>query len=119
MRTTCLPLSKCNQQRFSNYLKPLTYCGLNSLTGEDNFCCDKSDAVNEILQPEPPIFTKSNGQSWPCEDHTKMCKKWVKDHPGSCNPGSEHYEFMKYACMESCKICKDHVSYFRNLLCEI
>ena len=116
MRTTCLPLSKCNQQRF---LKPPTYCGLNSLTGEDNFCCDKSDAVNEILQPEPPIFTKSNGQSWPCEDHTKMCKKWVKDHPGSCNPGSEHYEFMKYACMESCEICKDHVSYFGNLLCGI
>ena len=96
-------------------MEPPTYCGLNSQTGEDNFCCARSGAVNEISQPEPPIFTKPNGRSWPCEDHTEMCQKWVKDHPGSCNPGSEHYEFMKYACMESCQICKDHVRYFRFL----
>ena len=104
----CRPLSKCDQKSLSNPIKPPTYCGFNSQTGEDSFCCTGSGAdLDDLFQP--PIFKKPNGQSWQCEDQTEMCKKWAKDHPDSCNPGNEHYEFMKFACMESCQICKDQV----------
>ena len=104
-------MSQCDKQSLSNPLKPPTYCGFDSQTGEDNFCCAGSGAVVNDLH-QPPVFEKSNGQAWQCEDQTEMCKKWVKDHPDSCNPGNEHYEFMKFACMESCQICKDQVTYF-------
>ena len=110
VETKCRPLSQCDQKSFTNPLKPPAYCGLNSQTGEDKFCCVGSGAVFDDL-PQPPIFEKTNGQSWKCEDQTEMCKKWAKDHPDSCNPGNEHYEFMKFACMESCQICKDQVRY--------
>ena len=109
--TKCHPLSQCDQQSLSNPLEPPTYCGFNSQTGEDNFCCTGSTGAEFDEFSQPPIFVKPNGQSWQCEDQTEMCKKWVRDYPDSCNPGNDNYGFMKFACMESCQICKDQVIY--------
>ena len=99
-----------------------TYCTDSSKTDQDHFCCDKNYTIIEQNHvgddvphlKEPPIFTKANDKPWPCVDHTKMCKTWAKTHPDSCKPGDDHYEFMKLACMESCQICKDHVSKTRK-----
>ena len=60
------------------------------------------------------IFELYFNRTYPCEDHTDMCKTWANNQPESCNPGNEHYDFMKLACMDSCKICQDHVSNMKN-----
>ena len=107
----CLPMSQCNLQNLSNSDEPPISCGFSDQTGEDHFCCaEKSSAEsnngNNIV-PQPPLFNQS-GQAWPCVDHTEMCPKWIK----GCDPDHESYEFMKFACMETCGICKNEVSYF-------
>ena len=126
--TECLPLSQCDLNSLNSGDSPPTYCADSSKTGQDHFCCIKRSKIHstdfggdvsyEPHVPQPPLtknfstkfFTNFNGESWPCTDHTEMCKTWAKTHPDSCNPGNKHYEFMKLACMESCQICKDHVS---------
>ena len=115
----CLPLSQCDLNSLNSEDFPPTYCADSSQTEQDHICCAKNCKIlmpdhvaGDVPHvPQPPLFTKANGESlWPCVDHTEMCQTWVKNHPDSCNPGNDHYEFMKLACMESCQVCKDHVS---------
>ena len=103
----CLPMSQCNLQNLSDSDEPPLSCGFSDHTGEDNFCCvEKNLTVEDISIPQPPLFNQT-GKAWPCEDHTEMCKKWKK----GCKPDHESYEFMKFACMETCEICKNDVRY--------
>ena len=115
--TECLPLSQCDLNVINSDDSPPTYCKDSSKTGENHFCCMKkskigtSNQVGDVLHVrQERLFTKYYNGTYPCEDHTDMCKTWANNQPESCNPGNEHYDFMKLACMDSCKICKDHVS---------
>jgi len=113
--TECLPLSQCDLTSINSDESPPTYCKDSSKTREDHFCCKKS---SKILMPDHDgdashvrqqrIFELYFNRTYPCEDHTDMCKTWANNQPESCNPGNEHYDFMKLACMDSCKICQDH-----------
>ena len=108
---TCLRMSQCNMQNLSDSDEPPLSCGFDKHAREDKFCCaENSSAESEVGSnntPQSPQFNQS-GQAWPCVDHTEMCAKWVK----GCDPNHESYQFMKYACMETCKICKNDVRYF-------
>ena len=126
--TECLPLSHCDLNSLNSDDSPPTYCKPESdsrQTEQDHFCCTKREHVQLQPDPQSPIFTKFynflnftnvNDESWPCADHTEMCQTLAKTNQDSCNPGNEHYEFMKLACMESCQICKEHVSSSTNIL---
>ena len=110
--TECLPLSQCDSTYINSDESPPTYCKDSSATGEDHFCCMKNSNIsmppNQVR--EQRLFTKFYNTNWRCADHTDMCQTWVNFHPDSCNPESEHYDFMKLACMDTCKVCKDNVS---------
>ena len=110
--TKCLPMSQCNLKILSDSDKPPTFCGLSDKTGEDKFCCAGNDTAESQIGndsiPQRPLFNQS-GKAWPCEDHTEMCKKWAVK--GGCDPTHDSYSFMKFACMESCGICKNNVRY--------
>ena len=113
--TKCLPMSQCNLKNLSDSDKAPSYCGFSDQTGEDQFCCAENDSVGNNSIPQPPRFNQS-GKAWPCEDHTEMCTKWATK--GGCDPIHDSYSFMKFACMESCGICNNNVSYsmFRPLI---
>ena len=111
-------MSKCNLQDILNSTAPPIPCndGINGKfsrqTGEDYFCCTEDfSGSSNVGTPQLPIYKTANGQPWPCVDHVDQCKQWVKEHPDSCSPEHGSFEFMKLACMESCKICEENVSY--------
>ena len=91
-----------------NSTTPPIPCKFSRQTGEDYFYCteDISESQNAGI-PQLPIYKTANGQPWPCVDFVHQCKQWIKDHPDSCSPEHESFGFMKLACMESCKICRD------------
>ena len=108
-------MSQCNLKDLSDSDEAPFYCGFSDQTGEDQFCCAENDSVGNNSIPQPPRFNQS-GKAWPCEDHTEMCTKWATK--GGCDPIHDSYSFMKFACMESCGICNNNVSYsiFRPLI---
>ena len=113
--TECLPLSQCDLTYINSDESPPTYCKDSSKTGQDHFCCTKNSKIrtpNQVRQQR--IFPLFYNRTYPCEDHTDMCKTWANNQPQSCNPGNKQYDFMKFACMDSCKICQDDVSNQKN-----
>ena len=88
---------------FSGDTPPLT-CGYDNETGKDKFCCFDNENLNSTL------VVVAQTPQFPCQDHTTLCEKWLRSHPGSCHPSHRSYEFMRVACMESCGRCEDKVS---------
>ena len=108
--SACKTMTECSLQDFSNSTPP-AFCGFDQESGDDKFCCQSKGPL--FKTPQAPQFPL-NGQARPCQDHTEVCSKWVKDHPESCSPNHSSYEFMKTACSKSCQKCVDCVDNFAN-----
>ena len=106
----CKRMTECSLQDFSNSTPP-AFCGFDQESGEDKFCCQSKGPLFQT--PQAPQFPL-NGRARPCQDHTEVCSKWVKDHPESCSPDHSSYEFMRTACSKSCQKCTDCVDNFAN-----
>ena len=92
-----------------NNSSPPKFCGFDEF-GDDTLCC--SDLNGEPFKPtlQTPKYPINDPKLFGCADHTSACSKWAKDHPESCLPGHDSYEFMRSACQKSCKRCLADVS---------
>ena len=108
--SACKPITECSVQDFNNSTPP-AFCGFDPNTGDDRFCCQSQGDLYQ--SPQAPLFPQQ-GQARPCQDHTEVCAKWVKEHPDSCTPSHPSYEFMRTSCQKSCQRCTDCVDNFAN-----
>ena len=88
---------------------PPRYCGLDK-SGEDKLCCADFNGKPAISKPLPPKYPVDNPTVFDCSDHTPQCTRWAKDHPDSCKPGHDSFQFMRSACQKTCGRCGSDVS---------
>ena len=81
-------------------------------------CCEtQNGGIKVDLTPQPPKFKLDNGEAYECSDHTSHCERWARDFPQSCtNSSHESFEFMRFSCMKSCKLCGREVKIELNLI---
>lgn len=79
--------------------------------GNDLVCCEnQDDGIKIDLTPQPPQFKLENGEAHECSDHTSHCERWARNDPQSCtNSSLSSFEFMRFSCMKSCKLCGKEV----------